>query len=107
MNTTQYNLHDFYGHMMARRTSEYFAKNLTADDPRKDKRNFILTRSTFTGTGQYASHWLGDNYREYRYMNYSISGTMNMNMFGIPHVGADIGGFFGATRNDKLSAKWA
>ena len=102
----QYNLHDFYGHMMAKRTSQYF-NSLADTDPRKDKRNFILTRSTFTSTGQYASHWLGDNYREYAFMNYSISGVMNFNMFGIPHVGADVCGFFGKARNDKLCAKWA
>jgi alpha-glucosidase (family GH31 glycosyl hydrolase) len=33
-------------------------------------------------------------------MNYSISGIMNMNMFGIPLSGADVCGFFGETRND-------
>jgi len=32
---------------------------------------------------------------------------MNFNMFGISHVGADICGFFGDDRNDKLCAKWA
>ena len=40
-------------------------------------------------------------------MNYSIAGVMNFNMFGIPHVGADVCGFFGSARNDKLCAKWA
>jgi hypothetical protein len=50
MNTTQYNLHDFYGHMMAKRTAQYF-QNLKQDDARKDRRSFILTRSTFTSTG--------------------------------------------------------
>jgi alpha-glucosidase (family GH31 glycosyl hydrolase) len=72
-----------------------------------NRRPFVLTRSTFTSTGRYASHWLGDNYREYAFMNYSISGVMNMNMFGIPHVGADIGGFFGNFTDDVLNAKWA
>lgn len=40
-------------------------------------------------------------------MNYSIAGTMNMNMFGIGHVGADIGGFFGNNTDPQLTAKWA
>lgn len=106
MKTTQYNLHDFYGHMMAKRTAQYFTQ-LKDTDPRKDKRSFVLTRSTYTSTGQYASHWLGDNYREYRFMNYSIAGIMNFNMFGIHHVGADVCGFFGSARNDKLCAKWS
>ena len=108
INETQYNVHSFYGHMMAKRTNEYF-KNRTSNpsDVWYDKRYFILTRSTYTTTGNYASHWLGDNYREYAYLNYSIAGVMNMNMFGIPHVGADICGFFGDVRDDPLCAKWA
>jgi lysosomal alpha-glucosidase len=38
-------------------------------------------------------------------MNYSIAGIMNMNMFGIPMVGADVGGFFGEF-DPELTAKW-
>lgn len=43
-----------------------------------DNRPFILTRSSFAGTGRFAAHWTGDNFREWRYMNYSIAGIMNM-----------------------------
>jgi alpha-glucosidase (family GH31 glycosyl hydrolase) len=108
INETQYNVHSFYGHMMAKRTSQYFQnRSGNASDAMYDKRHFILTRSTYTSSGQYASHWLGDNYREYAYMNYSISGIMNMNMFGIPHVGADICGFFGKFRDDIMCSLWA
>jgi alpha-glucosidase (family GH31 glycosyl hydrolase) len=94
--------------MMSMRTAQYL-KNRAQDssDALHDKRHFILTRSTYTSTGKYASHWLGDNFREYAFMNYSISGSMNMNMFGIPHVGADICGFLGHARDDVLCAKWA
>jgi alpha-glucosidase (family GH31 glycosyl hydrolase) len=31
---------------------------------------------------------------------------MNMNMFGIPHVGADVCGFFGPTRDDNMCSRW-
>lgn len=93
---------------MAKRTSEYFlSRTQNKSDEWYDKRHFILTRSTYTTTGNYASHWLGDNYREYAFMNYSIAGSMNMNMFGIPHVGADIGGFFGNFTDPVLLTKWA
>lgn len=89
--------------MMSKRTSEYlFNRSLNTSDALHDKRHFILTRSTYTTTGNYASHWLGDNYREYAYMNYSVAGIMSMNMFGIPHVGADIGGFFGGSEDPIL-----
>lgn len=29
-----------------------------------------------------------------------------MNMFGIPHVGADVCGFFGEKRDDEMCARW-
>jgi alpha-glucosidase len=70
------------------------------DKVNRDNRPFILTRSTFPGSGRYSSHWLGDNWRNWTYMNYSIAGMMNMGMFGIPHVGADVCGFFGKGLED-------
>lgn len=95
---TEYNLHNLYGHMMAQRVYNYFTD-------KSDELPFILTRSTFASSGQYAAHWLGDNFRNYSYMNYSIAGIMNMNMFGIPMAGADVGGFFGDF-DPELTAKW-
>ncbi len=29
-----------------------------------------------------------------------------MNMFGIPHVGADVCGFKGSKRDDEMCARW-
>ena len=81
INEKEYNVHSLYGHMMANRTHFY----LTSDQaPKPDDRPFILTRSSFASTGKYASHWLGDNWRDWNYMRLSIAGIMNMNMFGIP-----------------------
>lgn len=39
-------------------------------------------------------------------MKYSIAGIMNMNMFGIPLVGADVCGFFGKTRDSEMCGRW-
>lgn len=100
----EYNLHNLYGLMMSKTTNQYLTNN--ADYPNKDDRPFVLTRSTFAGSGRFTSHWLGDNWREWRYMNYSIAGIMNMNMFGIPHTGADVCGFFGEKRDDEMCARW-
>jgi alpha-glucosidase (family GH31 glycosyl hydrolase) len=55
--------------------------------------------------GKYGSRWLGDNWSDYKYMAYSVSGTMLMNIFGIPMTGSDICGFNGNT-NAELCARW-
>lgn len=93
-NLTEYDLHNLYGLMMSEHTRAFMTGSKLYN--RTDNRPFILTRSTFSGSGKYAAHWLGDNWREWGYMNYSIAGIMNMNMFGIPMVGADVCGFFGS-----------
>ena len=98
-NELEYNVHSLYGHMMARRTQEYLHQ-------KNDYRQFLLTRSTFASSGRYTSHWLGDNWRDWAYLRHSISGIMNMNMFGIPHVGADVCGFFGEKKDDEMCLRW-
>lgn len=80
-NLTEYDLHSLYGHKMCEASSHFLVwDNSTANAL---KRPFVLTRSTFAGTGQYASHWTGDNYRQWDFMRYSIASIMNFNMFGI------------------------
>lgn len=82
---------------MVKTTHDWFQKN--------NKRTFIIERGNFAGIGKYGSRWLGDNFSEERFMGYSVSGIMQMNMFGIPFVGSDICGFIGDTTPD-LCAKW-
>lgn len=60
-----------------------------------DKLPFVQSRSTFAGSGTVSSHGLTENWNNWAYMEYSIAGVMNMNMFGIPHSGADVCGFYG------------
>lgn len=57
------------------------------------RRTFIIERASIAGMGKYGSRWLGDNKSQDKFMSYSISGVMLMNMFGIPVSGADICGF--------------
>ena len=95
---TELNYHSLFGLLQGVTSSKYFTN--------KNKRPFIISRSTFVGQGKYTSHWLGDNTSSFDYLKYSISGIFNMNVFGINFVGADIWGFFGDT-TDNLCQKWS
>ena len=104
----QYDTHNLNGLLETKVTKEW----LTDRSALQGKRPFILSRSTFAGSGKYANHWLGDNHREWAYLNYSISGVMNFNMFGIPMAGPDTCGFFEARTEeerltqDELCGRW-
>ena len=51
------------------------------------------------------SHWNGDNFAAWEFLEYSILGTMNMNFYGVPLTGSDICGFMLDT-NEDLCDKW-
>lgn len=65
----------------------------------------IIERSAFAGMGKFGSRWLGDNFADYSYMGYSVTGVMMHNVIGIPLAGADICGFGGNT-TAELCARW-
>jgi len=96
-----YNTHSMYGYLESIAT-----RNALATYPSKAKqRPFVLTRSTFAGSGRYVAHWTGDNESTYASMRYSISGILSMQLFGITMVGADICGFSGDT-TFELCTRW-
>lgn len=97
-------MHSLYGHMMCEKTYKFLTDENIYEN--SDQRPFILSRSTFIGSGRFAAHWLGDNYRNYNYMNYSVAGIMNMQMFGVPMIGADICGFIGASLDSEMCGRW-
>ena len=54
-----------------------------------DKRPFVLTRSTFSGTAHHAIHWLGDNQSQWRQIPWSIISMLEFSMFGFSMVSYD------------------
>lgn len=74
-NDIQYNTHSLYAHSEGKATREVLLNSTVF--PENDRRPFLLSRSTFAGSGQYVQHWLGDNHGTWEDMKNSIAGVMN------------------------------
>ncbi|KAF8587489.1 glycoside hydrolase family 31 protein [Ramaria rubella] len=69
------------------------------------QRPFLISRSTFPSSGKWTGHWLGDNYSKWQYMYLSIQGVLQFQLYQIPMVGADTGGFIGNS-DEELVNRW-
>uniref|UniRef100_M4BPG2 Maltase n=1 Tax=Hyaloperonospora arabidopsidis (strain Emoy2) TaxID=559515 RepID=M4BPG2_HYAAE len=94
-----YNLHSLYGHEQTRATRH-------ALDSIVKKRSLLLSRSTFSGSGRYAGHWLADHASaSWEQMRLSISGTLQMNVLGVPLTGPNVCGSRGQSSRE-LCVRW-
>ncbi|GAB1290723.1 Maltase-glucoamylase 2, pseudogene [Apodemus speciosus] len=94
-----YDVHSLYGYTMARAT------NLALENVLSSKRSFVLSRSTFAGSGKFAGHWLGNNAATWDDLRWSIPSILEFNLFGIPLVGANICGYKNNV-TEELCTRW-
>uniref|UniRef100_A0A8B9D7E5 alpha-glucosidase n=1 Tax=Anser cygnoides TaxID=8845 RepID=A0A8B9D7E5_ANSCY len=94
-----YDVHSLYGYSMAISTNEVINTVFPG------KRSFLISRSTFVGSGKHTGHWLGDNAATWEHIKWAIPGMLEFNLFGIPYIGADICGFFDDT-TEELCRRW-
>lgn len=99
--TRQYDTHNFYGHMMSHTTHTSMLNR------RPDKRPFVLTRSTWAGTGRKVTHWFGDNESSWEHYRTAIRQMLAfVSMHQMPMVGSDVCGF-NKDADEYMCARWA
>ncbi|GFW91958.1 maltase-glucoamylase, intestinal [Trichonephila clavipes] len=94
-----YDIHNLYSYYQANVTYRTLAIIIPGNRP------FVLSRSTFSGSGRFVSHTLGENLSTWEQLRASIPGILKFNLFGIPFVGADICGF-NLNTTEELCLRW-
>merc|ERR1712023_89050 len=69
---TEHNAHNFFGFLESQATHAYLQT--------LSRLTFILSRSTFYGSGQFTTHWTGDNGATWDFLYLSAPTLMNFNI---------------------------
>ncbi|KAJ8100620.1 glycosyl hydrolases family 31-domain-containing protein [Lipomyces tetrasporus] len=97
--TPEYDVHNLWGYGITNATYNALLEVFPG------KRPFIISRSTFPGSGRWTGHWGGDNSADWAYMYFSIPQALSFGLFGIPMFGVDVCGFNGNT-DMELCNRW-
>lgn len=100
----EYDWHNLWGYQICQNTY-----NALVNEVMPNKRPFLISRSTFAGSGAISGHWGGDNWKEWRYMRYSITQGFAFSLYGMPMFGVDVCGFAGEVEDDfeEMCGRWA
>lgn len=93
-----YDVHNVYGYLMTRASSEGLAKLLP-------HRFLLFSRSSYIGAGRYGGVWTGDNSSCWEHLKLNLRHMASLNMCGFLYSGADTGGFMGDS-NRELLLRW-
>jgi len=95
---THKNVHNVYGHYMAKATYEGLKKH-------DGRRPMVITRACYAGSQKYSTVWTGDNTSLWAHLQMAVPMLCNLGLSGITFCGTDIGGFGGETTPELLS-RW-
>ena len=67
--------------------------------------SFLSTKSSIFGTGNFATHWIGESLFSWSFLKTSIASIFNANLFNLPFSGIDVCSF-SEYPNSELCARW-
>lgn len=90
-----YDVHNLYGAMMTRATSEGLTRLLP-------HRFLLFSRSSYIGASRYGGIWTGDNTSKWEHLMLNVRHMPSLNLCGFLYSGADTGGFMGNCDRELL-----